>query len=80
MIIDCTEFFIEKPRSNLNAAGLLFSNYKHRLTAKYLIGVAPNGAITFVSDGYLGSTSDKVITDNSGILSLLQHMDTLKLV
>ena len=62
IIIDCTEFTIEKPRSKLNTASLLFSNYKHNLTAKYLIGVAPNGAITYVSDGYMGSISDKMAT------------------
>ena len=74
IIIDCTEFTIEKPRSKLNTASLLFSNYKHNLTAKYLIGVAPNGAITYVSDGYMGSISDKMVTDDSGVLNHLRAM------
>ena len=42
----CTEFMIEKPRSDLNAASLLYSNYKHNLSAKYSSAVAPNGAIS----------------------------------
>ena len=63
IIIDCTEFAIEKPRTDLNTAGLLYSNYKHNLTVKYLFGVAPNGSITFISDGYLGCVSDKMVTD-----------------
>ena len=57
-----TEFLIETPRKDLNAAATSYSNYKSRLTAKYLIGVAPNGAITFVSEGYPGNTSDKFVT------------------
>ena len=69
IIIDCTEFAIEKPRTDLNTAGLLYSNYKHKLTVKYLIGVAPNGSITFISDGYLGCVSDKMVTDDSGIVN-----------
>lgn len=72
IIIDCTEFFIETPRNDLNAASASFSNYKKRLTVKYLIGVAPNGAITFISDGYPGSTSDKMITKLSGVLDHLE--------
>ena len=72
MIIDCTEFQIETPRKDLEAAGQSFSNYKHYLSAKYLIGVAPNGAITFISEGFPGSASDKMITDESKIISHLK--------
>ena len=77
VILDCTEFMIEKPRSDLNAASLLYSNYKHNLSAKYLIAVAPNGTITFVSNGYLGSISDKMITDDSGILNHMKAGDLI---
>ena len=45
VIIDCTEFQIETPQKDLEVAGQSFSNYKHYLSAKYLIGVARNGAI-----------------------------------
>ena len=72
IIIDCIEFEIETPRKDLEAAAISYSNYKHRLTAKYLIGVAPNGSITFVSDCYPGSTSDKVVTDQSHLTSNLK--------
>ena len=44
---------------------------------QYLIGVAPNGAITFVSDGYTGSSSDKMVTDDSGILNHLMAGDLI---
>ena len=72
IILDCTEFPLSAPRKDLEAANLVYSNYKHNLTAKYLIGVAPNGAITFVSEGYPGSTSDKVVTQECNILSHLK--------
>jgi len=72
LIIDCTEFRIAAPRSDLLAASAVYSNYKHYLTAKFLIGVAPNGAITFVSQGFPGGTSDKVVTCESGVLSHLK--------
>ena len=71
-MIDCTEFYMHTPRKDLEAAAVSYSNYKHRLTAKYLIAVAPIGTITFVSDGYPGSTSDKVVTDQSQVISNLQ--------
>ena len=72
IIIDCTEFRIASPRKDLAAASASYSNYKQYLTAKYLIGVAPNGAIPFVSNGFPGGVSDKVITSDSGVISHLQ--------
>ena len=69
IILDCTEFFIETPRKDLDAASCSFNNYKHQLTAKYLVGVAPNGAITFVSNVYPGSTSDKMVTHHNSVIS-----------
>ena len=66
-------------RQDLHAASASYSNYKHRLTAKYLIGVAPNGAITFVSNGFPGSTSDKMVTDHSRAITQLKvQFKTLK--
>ena len=52
-----------------------FSNYKQRNTYKALLGVAPNGTITFVSDLFYGSESDKSITQRSGLLEQLQPGD-----
>ena len=72
IIIDCTEFKITTPRRDLNAAAASYSNYKHNLTGKFLIGVAPNGSITFVSEGFPGNTSDKMVTDQCGVLNQLQ--------
>ena len=68
-MIDCAEFYMYTPRKDLEAAAVSYSTYKHRLTAKYVIAVAPNGTITFVGNGCPGSTSDKVITDQSQVIS-----------
>ncbi|XP_029973075.1 uncharacterized protein LOC115406934 [Salarias fasciatus] len=44
-------------------------------TYKTLVGVAPNGVITFVSDLYGGSTSDKAITEDCKVLQHLEPGD-----
>ena len=77
VILDCTELRIEAPRKDLQAATAAYSNYKHYLTAKYLIGVSPNGAITYISKGFPGSTSDKIVTQQSNIISHLNAGDLI---
>ena len=62
IVIDCTEFFIEKP-SSLNAQWQLWSEYKHHNTAKLCIGCAPNGLIMFVSRLWGGRASDRFIVE-----------------
>ena len=74
VIIDCTEIFIERGR-NLNLRALTWSNYKHHNTFKILVGITPVGAISFVSKAFGGRISDKVITNKSGFLNLLEHGD-----
>ena len=75
-IIDCFELFIEKP-SNLLAKACTWSSYKHYNTAKYLISVTPHGAISFISKGWGGRTSDKYITEHSGYLNNLLPGDII---
>ncbi|KAF5281912.1 hypothetical protein FQR65_LT14438 [Abscondita terminalis] len=48
-----------------------------RYTFKVLIGIAPNATITYVSDLFPGSTSDKAITKKSGILHHLKVGDLI---
>lgn len=74
MIIDCTEIFIEVP-SNPTAAAQCFSNYKHHHTIKFLIGISPQRAITYISDGYGGRASDGHITQTCGFLDQLRPGD-----
>ena len=54
-----------------------FLSYKHHNTAKGLVGISPNGAITFVSDLYAGRFSDRKITKDSGIYDLLEPGDSI---
>ena len=54
VIIHCTEIRCEMPGSLL-LNGELFSSYKNHTTLKGLIGIAPSGAITFISQLYTGS-------------------------
>ena len=51
VIIDCFEVFIER-LSNLLARAQTFSNYKHHNTVKVLIGITPQGTISFVSNAW----------------------------
>ena len=74
MIIDATEFFIEKPTSPC-AQKATWSHYKHHNTVKLLVGIAPNGAFTFISELWSGSTSDRTIVQESGLIDLLQEGD-----
>ncbi|KAK6186690.1 hypothetical protein SNE40_005975 [Patella caerulea] len=76
VIIDCFEVFIERP-SNLRAGGETWSNYKHNHTAKYLIGITPQGVVSFISDGYGGRASDKTITETCGFLNKLTPGDVV---
>ena len=76
VIIDATEIFIEQP-SLPELQQLTFSNYKNHNTYKGLIGISPSGAITFISDLYPGSISDKQLTRECGILDLLESGDSL---
>ena len=60
VIIDCTEVKCQMP-SSLQLNGELFSSYKHHTTLKALVGISPSGALTYVSQLYTGSISDKEI-------------------
>lgn len=70
VIIDCFEIFINKP-SNLRARATTWSQYKHHNTVKILIGVSPQGVITFVSNAWGGRVSDKYLIEHCSILKNL---------
>ncbi len=53
VILDCFEIFTQRP-SNLKAQAQSYSHYKHNTTMKYLIGITPQGSISFISKGWGG--------------------------
>lgn len=76
VILDCFEVLIDRP-SSLVTRALTWSHYKHHNTVKYLIGISPQGVVTFVSKGWGGRTSDKEVTEHCGILDNLLPGDSV---
>jgi len=70
-IIDCLETEIEKPSSPRDQA-LTWSQYKKCNTLKYLIGITPDGLISFISNGYGGRATDEMVVSHSGYLDKLE--------
>ena len=73
-IIDCTEIFIEQPKS-VDIQAITWSDYKKHNTLKFLIAIAPSGFIMFVSDCYGGRTTDKHICNDSSFYKKLEYGD-----
>lgn len=69
-IIDCLETEIEKPSRPRDQA-LTWSQYKKCNTLKYLIGITPDGLISFISAGYGGRATDEMVVSQSGYLEKL---------
>ena len=69
VIIDCTEIKCQTP-SSLVLHSETYSSYKSHTTFKGLVGIAPSGHVTFISQLYTGSISDREITVRSGLLKL----------
>lgn len=69
-IVDCTEIFIQRPKSLL-ARAQTYSHYKGTNTIKVLVACSPNGGITFLSKPWGGRISDVELIRRSGFYDLL---------
>lgn len=76
VIIDFVEFTIEKPNSSVEQQ-MTFSHNKNANTVKGMIGVTPNGAISFISPLYCGSISDKQLFIKSKLMDRLEPNDVV---
>ncbi len=54
---------------------MTWSKCKHHNTIKFLIGITPQGVISFISKAWGGRVSDKFLTENSGLLKNLLRGD-----
>lgn len=75
VIIDCFTVPFEEPVSRGNQQQQEMGTSYNVL--KYLIGVAPQGVVTFVSKGVLGNVSDKSLAEGCGFLCKLLPGDVV---
>ena len=73
-VIDCTEFFIQRP-SLPSSQRVTWSSYKHHNTVKLLVSITPSGLFSFLSKLWTGSASDKKIVEESGFLDNIEYVD-----
>lgn len=74
VVLDCTEFPIQKPTSP-EEQQTTWSSYKNTNTFKALIGTDENGMVTYVSEVYGGAITDNLIVEKSNILDYLKAGD-----
>lgn len=73
-IIDCTEFFIQRPQDMKNQAST-WSDYKHHNTVKCLVAITPQGSIAYISELYAGRSTDRYIVRDSKFLDYINPND-----
>ena len=75
--LDCSEIYIGRPR-DLEIQALTWYEYKRLNTVKFLVGIALNGMISFLSKAWEGRASDRHITRESGFLKLVEPNDLMR--
>ncbi|XP_045781879.1 uncharacterized protein LOC123878621 [Maniola jurtina] len=76
IIVDTTEIPITKP-GNPIAQQVTFSNYNHKNTVKAMIGATPGGLISYISECYGGSVSDRQIIERSELVNRCDSGDSI---
>ena len=65
---DCTEQWIQRSK-NVDAQYQTYSTYKSHNTLKKLIFCTKSGSISYISEAYGGSSSDRFITEDTNVAS-----------
>lgn len=76
LIVDGTECPMVKPSDSL-AQQATFSTYKNKNTIKVLVGASPGGLVSFCSDAYGGSSSDRQIVERSQLMMMCDQGDSI---
>ena len=77
IVLDATEITQDVPGNDMRLQASTYSGYKNSHTVKSVTGVAPNGALVFVSKLYPGSTSDVAIVEHSRVMEQLVPTDLI---
>ena len=75
VILDGTEIPIQKPKAS-GPQRETFSSYKNKNTLKVIVGCTPRGAISYISDAYGGSASDRQIIERSSLCTQQGKFDS----
>ncbi|KAJ1519024.1 hypothetical protein ONE63_011368 [Megalurothrips usitatus] len=75
-IIDSSEVVIEVP-ADLGMQGNTYSDYKGGCVMMFLLGISSWGGISFISDAFEGSITDKELYKCSGIRNFLAPLDVV---
>ncbi|XP_062599178.1 uncharacterized protein LOC134260640 [Saccostrea cucullata] len=76
-IVNATEITQDVPGNDMRLQASTYSGYKNSHTVKSVTGVAPNGALVFISKLYPGSTSDVAIAEHCQVLEQLSPGDMI---
>ncbi|KAK3926628.1 Putative transposase for insertion sequence element IS112 [Frankliniella fusca] len=76
VIVDGTEIPLACPK-NPTQAQACFSTYKNRATEKILVGATPSGLISYCSDAFAGSVSDRAIVERSDLIEKCDPGDSV---
>lgn len=76
VILDGTEINVQKPK-NPKSQQASWSSYKHANTLKILVGATPGGLLSYCSDAYAGSVSDRQIVERSDLMTKCQSGDSI---
>ncbi|XP_026291788.1 uncharacterized protein LOC113216260 isoform X1 [Frankliniella occidentalis] len=76
VIIDSTHFKIQQPK-HFQQQNNTYSSYKAANTIKFLVVISCFGGLSFLSEGYEGSISDRQLLIQSGLMDRLQPEDAM---